>query len=71
VFDSTRFGLELGTALEKLFPGKLQWSTTEKLVGSKAVAAAFAAGADSATVRAAAMKGVPEFKARRDAFLLY
>jgi uncharacterized protein YbbC (DUF1343 family) len=71
VFDSTGFGLELGAALEKLYPGKLAWSATEKLIGSKAVATAFAAGANPVSIRTLASTGLAEFKARRDAFLLY
>jgi uncharacterized protein YbbC (DUF1343 family)/CubicO group peptidase (beta-lactamase class C family) len=70
-FDSSRFGLELGAALQKLYPGKIAWASTEKLVGSKAVVDAFASGADASDVRAAAGRSIGEFRRRSEAFLLY
>ena len=32
-FNSVRFGLEVGSALAKLFPGRMNWQANEKLLG--------------------------------------
>ena len=49
-FSSTRFGLELGVALAKLFPGKMNWAANEKLAGGKKVLAAARGGEDPAQI---------------------
>ena len=36
-FDSVRFGLELGYALNKLYPGKIAWQENRFLVGNQQV----------------------------------
>ncbi len=36
-FDSTRFGLEVGYALEKLYPGKIAWEINRFLIGNHEV----------------------------------
>ena len=35
-FDSVRFGLEVGSAIGKLFPGQMDWAANEKLLGRSA-----------------------------------
>ena len=36
-FDSVRFGLEVGSAIGKLFPGQMDWAANEKLAGDRNV----------------------------------
>src|SRR5437660_2997521 len=35
-FDSTRLGLEMGYALETLYPGKISWDDNRFLIGNRA-----------------------------------
>ena len=34
-FNSVRFGLEVGSAIGKLFPGRMNWQANEKLSGDE------------------------------------
>ncbi|HXA64598.1 MAG TPA: exo-beta-N-acetylmuramidase NamZ domain-containing protein [Bryobacteraceae bacterium] len=70
-FDSTRLGLELGYALEKLYPGKIPWDVNRFLIGNHEV---IAAGKASLDPRATAQKmedSLASFLSRREKFLLY
>jgi uncharacterized protein YbbC (DUF1343 family)/CubicO group peptidase (beta-lactamase class C family) len=71
VFGSTRFGLELGAALARLFPGKMNWAANEKLAGGKTVLAALAAGEDAARIEQRFASETERFKQKRAHFLLY
>ena len=71
-FNSVRFGLELGIALAKLFPGKMKWKANEKLVGSQQLLQALEAGEDPAAIErgfAADTRAVSD--RNRTPFLLY
>ncbi len=68
VFSATQFGMELAMALGKLYPGKISWEADRRLIGSKSVVSALA---DQTGVMAAATRGVPEFIALRQKYLLY
>lgn len=68
VFSATQFGMELAMALGKLYPGKISWEADRRLIGSKSVISALA---DQTGVMAAATRGVPEFIALRQKYLLY
>jgi uncharacterized protein YbbC (DUF1343 family) len=70
-FSSTRFGLELGSALAKLFPGKMNWAANEKLAGGKRVLAALAAAEDPAKIEQSFTAETESFLAKRSEFLLY
>jgi uncharacterized protein YbbC (DUF1343 family) len=70
-FDSTRFGLELGSALEKLYPGKIDWSVDRFLIGDQAVVDAEKSGVDPKSTEEKMRNGIDDFKSRREKYLLY
>ena len=70
-FDSTRFGLELGSALEKLYPGKLDWTADRFLIGDESIIDAEKTGVDPRTTVETMRPSIEEFDARRQKYLLY
>jgi len=70
-FDSTRFGLELAGALQKLYPGKIDFAANKKLIGSEAVIRELAAGDDPRDIQQKMLDGVAAFLAMREKYLLY
>ena len=68
IFNSSRLGLELAAALGKLCPGKMEFEVNRKLIGNEAVLKALRDGGDA---QGAATKGMPEFAAVREKYLLY
>ncbi|MDP9172210.1 MAG: DUF1343 domain-containing protein, partial [Acidobacteriota bacterium] len=68
IFDSSKLGLEVAQALEKLYPGKIKWELNRKLLGSDAVIKALETGADPLK---AAQSGLSPFLAIREKYLLY
>ena len=70
-FDSTRFGLELGSALEKLFPGKIPWDVNRFLIGNREVIRAEKAGEDPRSIVEKMQDSVAQFVERRRKYLLY
>ncbi len=70
-FSSTGFGLELGVALAKLFPGKMIWNADQKLTGNPAVLKAIEAGEDPASIGERQRSGLLQFMERRKTHLLY
>ena len=70
-FNSVRFGLELGAAIAKLFPGQMDWKVNEKLVGSPAVVGALEAGEEPAAIERRFAAETQAFRLKRAGFLLY
>jgi uncharacterized protein YbbC (DUF1343 family)/CubicO group peptidase (beta-lactamase class C family) len=70
-FSSTGFGLELGVALAKLFPGKMDWTANQKLTGNKDVLKAMEAGEDPGLILQQNRAGLQQFFERRKNYLLY
>ncbi len=70
-FDSTRLGMEIGVALEKLYPGKIQWDANKRLIGSKEVLDAMKAAKDPRLIQQGQMDALQEFIAKRKKYLLY
>ena len=70
-FDSTRFGIELGCALEKLFPRKLEFDKCSHLIGNRAVVNYLKAGHDASFIWAKLQQQAAAFAERRKPFLLY
>jgi uncharacterized protein YbbC (DUF1343 family) len=69
-FDAVRFGLELAVALQRLYPGKIDFEACRNLIGSRRVVDALKSGQDADSIQdAAAMPSA--FLARRAAFLIY
>jgi uncharacterized protein YbbC (DUF1343 family) len=70
-FNSTRFGIEVGVALAKLFPGSMQFEGNEKLAGSRELLKAMEAASDPATILTRDRAALDAYLARRLRFLLY
>jgi uncharacterized protein YbbC (DUF1343 family)/CubicO group peptidase (beta-lactamase class C family) len=70
-FDSTRLGLEVGYALQKLFPGKIDFDANRFLIGNHAVIQAEKTGVDPRTIVQSMEEGIEDFTARREKYLLY
>lgn len=70
-FDSTRFGLELGYALEKLYPGKIPWDVNRFLIGNHEAIAAGKKGADPRSTVQQMEDSLVAFNQRREKYLLY
>jgi uncharacterized protein YbbC (DUF1343 family) len=70
-FDSTRLGLELGYAFEKLYPGKIPWDVNRFLIGNHEVIAAGKAVADPRITVQKMQDALAAFIERRERYLLY
>ncbi len=71
LFDSTRLGLELAAALEKFYPGKIDFSACARLIGSDDVIRRLAAGEDPRTIQQSFTDAVASFVQLREKYLLY
>ncbi len=70
-FDSTRFGLELGYALNKLYPGKIDWQANRFLIGSPTVLKELKDGIDPRTILQEMEGSLASFNRQRERYLLY
>jgi uncharacterized protein YbbC (DUF1343 family)/CubicO group peptidase (beta-lactamase class C family) len=70
-FDSTRLGLEMAYALEKLFPGNIRWDVDRFLISNHQIVAAMKAGTDPRTVVQELEEALAGFVARREKYLIY
>jgi uncharacterized protein YbbC (DUF1343 family) len=70
-FDSTRFGLELGYALEKLYPGQVLWDANRFLIGNHEVIEAGKNAVDPRTTVQKMEESLAGFLRRREKYLLY
>jgi uncharacterized protein YbbC (DUF1343 family)/CubicO group peptidase (beta-lactamase class C family) len=70
-FDSTRLGLEVAGALEKLYPGKIQWDVNRFLIGNHETIEALKAGLDPRTIVQRLEEGLTLFVERRKKYLIY
>ena len=71
LFDSTRLGLELAAAVNKLYPGKLDISVSRRLIGSDDVIKRLQAGDDPRLIEESLTDSVASFVKLREPFLLY
>ncbi len=71
VFDSVGFGIELGCAIGKLFPGKMQWNSNNKLAGSIKLLNGMEAGETPESLKRAHAAELMAFRQRRGKYLLY
>ncbi len=69
IFDSTRLGAEVAAALQKLYPGKIDFPVNRTLIGSGAFVLGLAAGKDPVELLKA--EPVEKFKEMREKYLLY
>jgi len=70
-FDSVRFGLELGYALNKLYPGKIAWQDDRFLVGNQEVLRALKNGVEPGTILQEMEDSLAAFTRQRERYLLY
>jgi uncharacterized protein YbbC (DUF1343 family) len=70
-FDSVRLGLEIAAALQKLYPGKIDFDAGRKLIGSAEAIRALAAGDDPRDIHQKMADSVAEFEKQREQYLLY
>jgi uncharacterized protein YbbC (DUF1343 family)/CubicO group peptidase (beta-lactamase class C family) len=70
-FDSARLGLEIAAALEKLYPGKIDFAAGKKLIGSAEAIRALAAGDDPRDIQQTMADGVAAFVKLREKYLIY
>lgn len=70
-FNAVDVGLELAVILQRLYPQQLNAAAMARLLGDDATLAAILAGKSSTEIKAPWSAGLVDFKARREAFLLY
>jgi len=70
-FDSTRFGLELAFALNKLYPGKIDWNPNRFLIGNHEVLKDLREGMDPREIVQEMEDSLGLFTQRRERYLLY
>lgn len=70
-FDSTRLGIELIVALQKLYPGKLNLRKCRFLIGNEKVLADLEHSDDAGAITGESEQEANEFDARRKPYLLY
>jgi len=71
LFDATRLGLELAAALEKFYPGKIDFKACARLIGSDDVIRRLGAGEDARTIQQSFTDEVAGFVQLREKYLLY
>jgi uncharacterized protein YbbC (DUF1343 family) len=71
--DSTRLGIELACAVQRLYPNKIDWTMAgaKRLIGSTDVVARIARGEGPDEIRKAFQPSVEAFKNSRSKYLLY
>lgn len=68
---SVRLGLELACALQRLYPGQMDWNAAKRLIGSDDVVRRIAAGEDAGTIERSTRPALAAFMKRRAGALLY
>jgi uncharacterized protein YbbC (DUF1343 family) len=70
-FSAVRLGLEIAVALEKLYPGKIDYAANLKLIGSRAVVEAIRATKDPRQIESSFQETLQTFAEARGRALLY
>jgi len=70
-FDSAHLGIELASALQKLYPGKINFEACRFLIGNREVVDALKAGRDPREIEELAARDARAFEERRKPYLLY
>lgn len=70
-FDSTRFGIELASALQTLYPGKIDFDKCRSLIGNHALIEGLKAQGDPLSLWLAVQDQAAKFIDRRKPYLLY
>lgn len=71
LLDATRMGLELAVGIQKLYPGKVDFSGGKRLIGSDDVIRRIQAGEDARTIQESFQDAVAGFAEMRVRYLLY
>jgi uncharacterized protein YbbC (DUF1343 family)/CubicO group peptidase (beta-lactamase class C family) len=71
VLDSTRLGLELAVAIQKLYPGKIDFNNAKRLIGNDDVIRRIQAGEDPRTIQQSYEDTLAAFNKMRAGYLLY
>jgi uncharacterized protein YbbC (DUF1343 family) len=69
--DATRLGLEIGYALNKLYPGKIDFEANRFLIGNRKVIEALKTGRDPRNIVQDMEEDLTRFLSRRSQYLLY
>jgi uncharacterized protein YbbC (DUF1343 family)/CubicO group peptidase (beta-lactamase class C family) len=69
--DATRLGLELAVAIQKLYPGKVDFSGGKRLIGSDDVISRIQAAEDPRTILQSFQDALQSWVKLRDRYLLY
>jgi uncharacterized protein YbbC (DUF1343 family) len=69
--NAVRVGLDVGYALQRLYPGKINFEACRFLIGSREVVDALKSGVAPGQIEERTRQQVQEFEARRQPFLLY
>jgi len=69
--NSVRLGLELAYALEKLYPGKIDFEGNQRLIGNRKVIDRMKAGDDPRVIEAGLEEALQSYLQRRQGYLLY
>ena len=71
LLDATRLGLEIAGAIQKLYPGKIDWTPAQRLMGSADVLKRIEAGEDPRAIQQSFQDAVAGFVKLREQYLLY
>ncbi|MFL6416977.1 MAG: exo-beta-N-acetylmuramidase NamZ domain-containing protein [Bryobacteraceae bacterium] len=71
MFDSSRFGIELASALQKLFPGKIDFEKCRFLIGNRSVLESLKKKEDASAIWTRVESTAAAFAGRRLPYLLY
>ena len=71
LLDSTRLGLEVAAALEKLYPGKIDFAASKRLIGSDDVVQRLKAGEDPRQILQSFEDPLEAFLKVRERYLIY
>lgn len=71
VLDATRMGLEVAVALQTLYPGRIDFTLSKRLIGSDDVIRRLQAAEDPRLIQNSFADALQAFLDKRDAYLLY
>jgi uncharacterized protein YbbC (DUF1343 family)/CubicO group peptidase (beta-lactamase class C family) len=71
MFDAARLGMELIAAIQKLYPGKVDFSLSKRIIGSNDMIQRLKAGEDPRNLQTLMQDDVESFIAKRAQYLLY
>lgn len=70
-FSALRLGMELNVAIEKMYPGRIDWRGSSKLIGSRKAIDGILGGADPRMLTEQLNEDAAVFLERRKAYMLY